>query len=421
MIKTVERRRLDNGLRIAVAPIAELRTTAVLLAVEAGQWFEPPDRAGVARLTAQTMLRGSEQRDANAWADAIDALGAVARLDVGSHAAVFSAQCLAGDLADLLGLIAEALCGPALRPDDLEFVRAQTLAQLDRDERDTRAVVDRVWRELVYPRSHPFHSPPIGDARAVHEATVDDIREYHAGAIRPDGALLVVAGATTADAVAAAASRSFGGWRGSRGRERRAIPDVALAATARRIEIVPDKTQCDVIIGWPGIPRTDPRFVAARVTNMVYAADTFASRAGNIIRDQLGLAYYVFSGMGSSRGQSPWVVRMGVNPGNVRRAVEVALEELRKVTVGEIADDDLALAKDKLVGELDVALESPAGVAGMVLEAELFDLGEDHFERYPKALLAVTKEQVQQTALALIPPERFAMVVAGPPLPESIP
>ena len=420
MIKTVERRRLDNGLRIAVVPIAELRTTAVLLAVEAGQWFEPLDRAGVARLAAQTMLRGTEKRDANAWADAIDALGAVARLDVGSHAAVFSAQCLGDDLPDLLALMAETLSTPALHADDLEFVRAQTLAQLDRDERDTRAVVDRVWRELVYPRSHPFHSPPIGDARAIHEATIEDVREYHASAIRPDGALLVVAGATTADAVAAAASRSFGSWRASRTREQRAIPDVALAATARRIEIVPDKTQCDVIIGWPGIPRTDPRYVAARVTNMVYAADTFASRAGNIIRDQLGLAYYVFSGMGASRGQSPWVVRMGVNPGNVRRAVEIALDELRKITLGDIADDDLALAKDKLVGELDVALESPAGVAGMVLEAELFGLGEDHFERYPKALRAVTKEQVMQTALALIPPERFAMVVAGPPLPEAM-
>src|SRR5207247_10539414 len=116
------------------------------------------------------------------------------------------------------------------------------------------------------------------------------------------------------------------------------------------------KTQSDVIIGWPGMPRTDPRFVAARVTNMVYAADTFASRAGNVIRDQLGLAYYVFSGMGSSRGQSPWIVRMGVNPDNVQRVIAVALEGLRKVTNGGIADDELSLAKDKLVGELDVAL-----------------------------------------------------------------
>jgi zinc protease len=414
----VDRRRLSNGMRIAVAPIPELRTTAVLLAIEAGQWFEPEGRPGVARLCAQTMLRGTQQRSADAWSDALDALGAVARLDVGSHAATFSAQCLGDDLASLLGLMSEALRTPALAPDDIEFVRGQTLAQLERDERDTRAVVERVWRELVYPKQHPFHVPAIGDAGIVRTAAVDEIRDYHASAIRPDGAILVVAGKATADGVAQAAQRAFGDWRVTGARAPREVPEVALAGTVRRTEIVPDKTQSDVIIGWPGMPRTDPRFVAARVTNMVYAADTFASRAGNVIRDQLGLAYYVFSGMGASRGQSPWIVRMGVNPQNVRRAIEVALDELRKVTNGEIADDDLSLAKDKLVGELDVALESPGGVAGMVMEAELFDLGEDHFERYPRALRAVTKEQVVETARTFLPPERYASVVAGPPLPE---
>jgi zinc protease len=415
----VERRVLANGMRIAVAPIADLRSTAVLLAVEAGQWFEPVGRAGVARLTAQTMLRGTRDKSASVFADAMDALGAVARLDAGSHAAIFSAQSLGDDLGALLGLMAEVLRTPALAAEDLEFVRGQTLAQLERDERDTRAVVDRVFRELVYPKLHPFHAPSIGDAAVVRTATAEEIRDYHQSAIRPDGAILVVAGAASADRVQEAAQRAFGDWRVTTTRARREIPEVALAATVRRTEIVPDKTQSDVLIGWPGMPRTDPRFVAARVTNMVYAADTFASRAGHVIRDELGLAYYVFSGMGSSRGQSPWIVRMGVNPSNVRRAIEVALEELRKVTMGDIADDDLALAKDKLVGELDVALESPGGVASMVMEAELFDLGEDHFERYPRELRAVSKEQVVETARTFLPPERHAAVVAGPPLPEA--
>ncbi len=416
----VERRRLPNGLRIAVAPIADLRSVTVLLAVEAGQWFEPAGRPGVARLTAQTMLRGTERHDTAAWADAIDALGAVARLDIGAHAATFSAQCLGGDLASLLELMAEVLRVPALEADDLEFVRGQTLAHLERDERDTRAVVERVWREHVYPKGHPFHSPGIGDAAVVREAGPDEIRDHHRDAIRPDGALLVVAGATSVSAVEDAAARAFGDWRAPAPRAARDVQDVAIAGTVRRAVTVPDKTQSDVIIGWPGIPRNDPRFVATRVTNMVYAADTFASRAGNVIRDQLGLAYYVVSGMGASRGQSPWIVRMGVNPRNVRRAIDVALDELRKVTDGDIADDDLALAKDKLVGELDVALESPGGVASMVLEAELFELGPDHFERYPKALRAVTKEEIVEIARTCIPPDRYALVVAGPPLPEPI-
>jgi len=416
----VHRSALANGLRIATVPIAGLRSTSVFLAVEAGQWFEPAGRPGIARLAAQTMLRGTKRRDAAAWATAVDALGAVARLDVGAHAAVFSAQCLGDDLGELLGLIAEAVRTPALADAEIEFVRGQTLAHLEKDERDTRAVSDRAWRGLVYPTGHPFHAPAIGDAAVVRSATADDIRAYHRSAIAPDGAVLIVAGATTADAVKDAADRAFGDWPKRAKARGGNYPPVALAATKRRLEVVPDKTQSDVIIGWPGLPRTDPRFTAARVTNMVYAADTFASRAGNVIRDQLGLAYYVFSGMGSSCGQSPWIVRMGVNPQNVHRAIEVALDELRKITVGQIADDDLALAKDKLVGELDVALESPAGVASMVLEAEMFELGDDHFERYPRELRAVTKEQVIDTARTFLPPDRYALAVAGPALPEAL-
>ena len=152
---------------------------------------------------------------------------------------------------------------------------------------------------------------------------------------------------------------------------------------------------------------------------MVFAADTFASRAGHVVRDELGLAYYVFSTIGASRGQSPWTVRMGVNPQNVERAIVVALDELRKICDGKIAADDLLLAQDKLVGELDVVRESPGGVAGLVLEAEMFDLGPDHFERYPSELRAVPREKVVEIARAFLPPDRHALAIAGPPLPEA--
>jgi zinc protease len=108
-----------------------------------------------------------------------------------------------------------------------------------------------------------------------------------------------------------------------------------------------------------------------------------------VVRDELGLAYYVFSTIGSSRAQSPWVVRMGVNPINVERAVST-----------------------------DVARESPAGVASLLLEGEVFELGDDYAERYPRELRAVTVDQVVEIARAFLPPDRYALAIGGPPLPE---
>ena len=414
----IRRHRLENGLRVAAIPIAGLQSAAVLLAIEAGQWFEPIGRPGIARLCALAMLRGTITRDAKAWADALDGIGAAARLDVGSHAATFSAQSLGSDLDVLLELMADAVVRPAFAATEVELVREQTVAEIDDDAKNTRAVAERAWRELVYPKGHPFRARPIGDLDVVRAASADDLRDHHRRAIRPDGAVLVVAGGVEAQQVFDAAAKSFSSWRGGGSREERKVPDLRLTTAVRKLDVVPDKTQSDVVLGWPGLPRTDPRFVAARVTNMVFAADTFASRVGHVVRDELGLAYYVFSTLGGSRGQSPWVVRMGVNPINVERAVSTTLEELHKIVDGKVAEDDLELAQDKLVGELDVARESPAGVASLMLEGEVFELGPDYAERYPRELRAVTLEQVVEIARTFLQPDRYALAIAGPPLPE---
>lgn len=407
-----------NGLRVVAVPIAGLRSVSVMLAMEAGQYFEPPGRPGVARLTAQALLRGTRERDAAAWSDALDGLGASARLDVGSHAAVFSGQALAEDLGAFLDLVAETVVTPALEPAGLEFVRTKTLADFEEAKRDTRSVADRTWRELAYPMAHPFQTRSIGDEAVVRGATIDQLQAYHRSAIQPGGSVLVLAGALDADRAFAAAEDAFGAWTAVGGTAPREVT-ASLSDARRRAVVVPDKTQADVVLGWLGIPRTDPRFTKAQVTNMVFAADTFASRAGQVVRDELGLAYYVFSTISGTAAQGPWTVRMGVNPENVERALEVTFGELKKIRDGAIADDDLALARDKLVGELEVGRESPNGVAGMVLEAELFDLGDDHLERYPREIRAVTKDDVVTIARELLPLDRYALAIAGPEIPPA--
>lgn len=414
----INRRTQRNSLRVAAVPIAGLRSVSVLLAMEAGQFFEPSGRPGVARLTAQTMLRGTARRNARDWSDALDGLGASARLDVGSHAAVFSGQCLADDLGAFLDLIAEAVVTPALAPEGLEFVRSQALADLEEAKKDTRSVADQTWRELAYPPGHPFRTRSIGDEQVVRTTTIDEVRAYHRSAIRPTGSVIVLAGALDAGRGFELADRAFGAWTAEGAISRRNML-VALSGAQRRAVVVPDKTQADIVLGWPGLPRTDPRFTMAQVTNMVFAADTFASRAGQVVRDELGLAYYIFSTISGTATQGPWTVRMGVNPENVERAIAVTFIELKKIRDGAIADDDLALARDKLVGELEVGRESPSGVAGIVLEAELFHLGDDHLERYPRELRAVTKDDVVRIARELLPIDRYALAIAGPEIPPA--
>lgn len=417
MIRIV-RRAVAANVDVAVAPIAGLSSVATFVALQAGQWFEPRGRAGVARLAAQTLLRGTQERDARAWSEALDALGAGTRLDVGSHAAFFSGQCLADDLGSYLGLVADAVLRPSFPEAEVEFVRAQALAEFEEDARDTRAVADRTWRELVYPPDHPFRTRSAGDESVVRSTTSAELRAFHRQVVLGGRAIVVVAGGVEPERAFDAVGGALAGWPAAAPVPSPEVPRAYLGAAVRRDVVVPDKTQNDLIVGWIGMPRTDPRFAAARVANMVFAADTFASRIGHVVRDELGLAYYVFSTIGASFGQSPWTLRMGVNPENVERALATARAELGKILAGDIADDDLALAREKLVGELEVSRESAAGVAQQILEAELFGLGEDHHDRYPEMIRAATKDDVLAIVREFLPLDRCATAVAGPPLPR---
>jgi len=58
-------------------------------------------------------------------------------------------------------------------------------------------------------------------------------------------------------------------------------------------------------------------------------------------------------------------------------------------------------------------------VAGMVLEAELFHLGDDHLDRYPSDLRSVTKADVVAIASELLPIDRYALAIAGPEIPAA--
>ncbi|HLZ47661.1 MAG TPA: insulinase family protein, partial [Candidatus Limnocylindria bacterium] len=220
--------------------IPGLRSVSALLAMEAGQFFEPAGRPGIARLTAQAMLRGTTKRDARAWSDALDALGASARLDVGSHAAVFSGQSLADDLGAYLDLVAETVVTPALAPESLEFVRAHTLAEIEEQKKDTRSVADQAWRELTYPPGHPFRTRSIGDEEVVRGAAIGEIRAHHRDGIHPHGSVLVLAGALDPGRAFELAERAFGSWSGGDPAGRTVAP-VVLDAARRRAVVVPDK------------------------------------------------------------------------------------------------------------------------------------------------------------------------------------
>src|SRR5689334_2942915 len=71
-----ERRTLENGLKLVVAPVKKLPLATVLVVVDAGAVCDPEGREGTAQLVAKLLLEGTEQYDGAELTEQFERLGA---------------------------------------------------------------------------------------------------------------------------------------------------------------------------------------------------------------------------------------------------------------------------------------------------------------------------------------------------------
>jgi zinc protease len=226
--------------------------------------------------------------------------------------------------------------------------------------------------------------------------------------------MAVVVGDVERQRAADACARVFGVWRAPAPAE----PALAhpAAATERRERIIPmmNKAQADIAYGFTTIARSDPRYYAYTLMNNALGQYGIGGRLGDNIRERQGMAYYVYSSFDAIVVEGPLLVRAGVNPANVERAIAAIDDEVTRMAADGMAAEELADCKQYLIGSIPRMLETNAAIATFLQTVEFFGLSLDHDVRLPALLDAVTLEDVNAAARRTLDSRKAAVVVAGP-------
>jgi zinc protease len=193
------------------------------------------------------------------------------------------------------------------------------------------------------------------------------------------------------------------------------LPSSDLPGKQLREVAMVGTTQADVVLGLPTLERTSPDYYALSFANHILGRMYFMGRFGEKVRDEQGLAYYAYSELQGSLGRGPWLLRAGVNPRNLDKAlssIDVELERFRADGPTPTEQDD---GVSSLLGGLPRQLETNEGAAAVMSEIELYDLGLDYLERFPDIVRSLTREQVTEAARRWLDPAHIVTAIAGPP------
>ncbi len=407
--------KLENGITVLAYENYAAQSVVIAGQLAAGSLYQTPDKAGLASITAGALMRGTQNRDFDAIHTALEDIGADVDIGAGIHSTGFSGKSLAEDLPMLIDILADALRYPAFPAAQVERLRGEILTGLQYRQHDTRYRANRAFRENLYPAFHPYHYSTRGSIETVQTLGLDDIRAFHARHYGPEGMIIVVVGAVPAARAVEIVQEKLGEWRNPQQPAKPTLPDLTPADEIQRVSItVPGKSQSDIVMGVAGPPRLANDYRAATLANSVLGQFGMMGRIGDVVREEMGLAYYAYSSLEGGHGPGSWSVSAGVNPANVSQAIEAITGEVRKIISEPVTDEELDDNKSYFTGHLPLQLESNEGIAGSLLSMAAYDLPLDHLMTVRDKINALTQDDLLAASQHYLNPEAFVVAVAGP-------
>ncbi|MBC7812645.1 MAG: insulinase family protein, partial [Burkholderiales bacterium] len=370
---------LDNGITILVYENFAAQSVVITGAVRAGSLYETPEKSGLGAMTASALLRGTQKRDFNTIHTELEEIGASLSFGGGVFNTSFFGHSLAEDLPTVADILADALRNPVFPEKPVERLRGEIMTGLQIRNQDTRYRANRAFRENLYPEGHPYHYASGGSLQTIPTLAIEDLRAFHAKHYGPQGMAVVIVGAVkAADAINIVRER-LADWQNTNQPQPPTLPEVPPVPENRRVFVpLPGKSQSDIVMGVPGPSRFADDYMAATMVNSVLGQFGMMGRIGDVVREQHGLAYYAYSSVEGGHGPGPWMVSAGVNPANVELALESIVGELRRISDELVTDEDIADNMAYFTGHLPLQLENNEGIAGTLLNMEMFKLGLDY-------------------------------------------
>lgn len=407
-----ERRRLENGIRLILAPVRKLPLVTACVVVEAGAVADPTGREGVAQLTADLLLEGTAAQTGAELAERFERLGATVEAQAEWDVAVVTLTAMRDHFHDAARLLGDVLRAPSFPEREVDRLRSEHRAELLRRRAEPRALADDMFARVVYADTSRFARPLGGIEPSVVAITRADIQRFYEDRYRADGLTVVIAGDLGFDAAERLARAAFGDWAHGGATPARANDVPARAHRAVHVVSKPDAQQAELRVGHTGMPRSHPDYYGVVVMNAILGG-LFSSRINLSLRERHGYTYGAFSHFEWRRQAGPFRVSTAVQTEMTGPAVAEVIAEIDRIRDTEVDVDELSLATSYLAGIFPIRFETTESIADALAMLATFGLPDDFHDTYRDRIRSTTAADVLRAAREHLRPGELQVLVVG--------
>jgi predicted Zn-dependent peptidase len=406
---------LPGGLRIATAEMPHMASVSLGIFVGIGSRYEPAPLNGVCHFIEHMLFKGTRRRSARGISEAVEGLGGYLNAFTSEESTCFHARAHHQHFDAVFDVLMDLFLNSRFAPADVAKEREVIKEEIAMYRDQPAQHVQEVLNATVWP-NHPLGRSITGTNRTLNRLKRLQLLGFLAQNYCAGNTVVVAAGNLQHARVIKAVTGHAALFRS--GPPPRYCP-AETRQTQPRIKLISKPTeQAQMALAIRTCSRHDDRRFALRVLNAILG-ESMSSRLFQRIREDLGLAYNIYSTPSFYDDTGDIVISAGLDADNMHRALGLILRELRRFTQSPPGAAELQRARDFVIGQFDLMLESTENQMNFAGEQILGYGRIIPPELSKRRLAAVAAGEIRQVAADFFRPERVSLAIVSPSRDEA--
>lgn len=348
----VHYKQLGNGIRLIVKQMSGLMSVSMGIIVGTGASVESDSEDGISHFIEHMMFKGTKTKTAFQISDRMDAIGAQVNAFTGKDLTCYYAKSTSNHAAEAFEILSDLFLNSVFPEDEMKREKGVVVEEISMNE-DTPDDLCLDLLSKAFFGEENYGRNILGSKKNVKGFTREDIAAYMSERYTADNIVISMAGNITVELAEELVEKYFASVP-SRKADKRAL-NVTLKS--KNLYKKKDIEQVHVAIAYPSMKRYERLCDATQIMNAVLGG-SMSSRLFQTVREELGLAYTVYSYVTPYELSGSLTVYAGVNADSYMQSVEAIYNCIDGIKKKNLTEDEFRRGKEQLLSSLVFAQES---------------------------------------------------------------
>jgi len=401
----------NNGIRVLASQSLETPTTAMLIKIPAGHYFENKEQAGTASLLASMLNESTKLRSNEAMSNELQKLGSSVSFSASNQYLMVNINALSDNFDATLSLVKEKMLQPAFRASEFNRIKNNAIQGVINSKKDASYLASSAFRQLLH-ADDISATPSGGTQQTLSSLTLEQIKTFYQQRVKPGGSQVIIVSNLSQQAL----SQSLN-----------ILDDWTGQAPALTLKLAQPDTKSGVIYlvnkkgAAQSVIRIGKRALTRDITGQYYKSNlmnfslggAFNSRINLNLREDKGYSYGANSYFNGNKYTGAFVVGTEVRRDVTDKSIVEIVKEIKRYVASGITPEELAFMRSAINQRDALRYETPAAKLGFLAQILEYDLTPAFVSERAQIVSSISADEINALAREHLVIEEMFFVVVG--------